>query len=286
MGRVKSRFLRAVIETVQQEASGTALGRLRAGLPPYLLHVLGRDVLGPLERDASIDVEAGIELLLAVDRVLCGGSGFVTSRASAALASRVLSSSPGLVVPGHTVATLQHLRAPFEQPFIDVELEFSLRSSPDGFVLEVHVPGRPQVARWLSSAGLGYARAAATFSGNGAARLRLYDELVGDVARVLGRHTATGVLSIPRYTAPAREDRTRLSRRRSSTTNLAAQVEEILNRVSPSSPPLPRAEAQKGAIPPRGRASPASATPPDSRSKSGVRPAVNVAAPRARKSAS
>lgn len=286
MGRVKSRFLRAVVETVQREASGTALNRLRAGLPAYLLRLLSRDVLGPLERDASVDVDAGIELLLAVDRVLCGGSGVVTSRATASLASRVLSSSPGLVVPGDTVATLQHLRAPFEQPFIDVSLDFSLRSSPDGFVLEVHVGGRPQAARWLCSAGLGYARAAATFSGNGAARMRLYDELAGDVARVMGRHTATGVYNIPRGTAPAQPDRTRPLRRRSSATNLAAQVDEILNRVSASSPPPSRAEPQKAAASPRPPASPGSAGLPESRPKSGVRPAVNVAAPRARKSAS
>jgi hypothetical protein len=287
MGRVKNRFLRAVVETVQQQTGGGALARLRGGLTPYLLRMLSREVLGPPERDATIDLEAGIELLLAIDRVLCGGSGVVTARATSALASRVLSQSSGLVVAGDAVATLQHLRAPFEQPFVDVDLRFHVRRLPDGFVLELHLAGRPQATRWLSSAGLGYAKAATTFSGSGSPRLRFDTELSGDLARVMGRHAPTSLISVPAAPQQAqRDERLRLSapRRRSSPTNAAAQVDEILNRVSAAlpSPPNPGvARVRSAAYTPPGEAEQARAQPP-----SGVRPAERGAlAPRSRKSA-
>lgn len=235
MGRVRSRFLRAVVETVHQETAGTALPRLREGLPAHLRMLLHRDVLGAPERDATVGLEPALDLLLSIDRVLCGGSGVVTTRIATALASRVLSQSAGLVVPGDAVATLSHLQAPFEQPFIDVPLHFATRRVHDGFVLELHVPNEPRAARWLGSAGLGYAKAATRFSGEGVARLRLYLEIVGDVARVLGRHTDSGVVSVTASTpAQAREERFRPVRRRSSPTNAAARVDQILSRATPS----------------------------------------------------
>src|SRR5687768_13921882 len=141
MGRVRSRFLRAVLESVQQETSGTAFTRLRTGLPPHLLRMLAREVLGTPARDATVDLDLAMELLLAVDRVLCGGSGVVMVRAMASLASRVLSQSSGLIVAGDTVRTLQHLRAPFEQPFIEPEVRFSARASLEGFLLELELEG-------------------------------------------------------------------------------------------------------------------------------------------------
>src|SRR5690606_32587712 len=205
MGRVRSRFLRAVVETVHQETAGTALPRLREGLPPPLRTLLHHEVLGSQDAEASVELDAGLDLLLAIDHVLCGGSGVVTTRIATTLASRVLSQSAGLVVPGDAVATLKHLRAPFEQPFIDMPLAFSVRRNHEGFMLELHAPNEARAARWLGSAGLGYAKAATRFSGDGVARLRLYLEIVGDVARVLGRHTDSGVVNVPGSGAPREE---------------------------------------------------------------------------------
>jgi hypothetical protein len=235
MGRVRSRFLRAVVETVHQETAGTAMARLREGLPSHLRQLLHNEVLATHERDASVELEPALDLLLSIDRVLCGGSGVVTTRVATALASRVLSQSAGLVVPGDAVATLSHLRAPFEQPFIDVPLHFAARRGQDGFVLTLHVPNELRAARWLGSAGLGYAKAATRFSGEGLARLRMYLEISGDVARVLGRHTDSGVVHVPSG-APAagREERPRPTRRRSIQTNAAARVDQILSRATPS----------------------------------------------------
>lgn len=226
--------MRAVVETVHHASAGAALPRLREGLPPHLLRVLHRDVLGTLERDATVELELALSLLLSIDTVLCGGSGLVTRRAAAALASRVLSQSEGLLVPGDAVATLQHLRAPFEQPFVDAPLSFQVRRSSDGFVLELSMPTELRAARWLGPAGLGYARAATRFSGEGAGGLRLHHEVRGDVARVLGRRADSGVVHVPaRALGPARDER-RPPRRRSSATNAAARVEAILGRAGAS----------------------------------------------------
>lgn len=288
---MKSRFVRAVIETVQQDTRGAALGRLRSGLPPHLLRLLSRDVLGPVDPAATLDLDLAIELLLATDGVLCGGSGVVTARATAALASRVLSLSTGLVVPGDTVRTLQHLSAPFEQPFVGVELRFSARRTAEGFVLELALPGRPRAARWLCSAGLGYARAAAEFSGNSSSRLRLGTELIGDVARVLGRQNenAAAPVLLPHAAVSGRDERLHPSgqRRRSSATNIAAQVDQILNRTAH---PMASARAREKQHPPSptkaGSFRVSEPAPPPPGAGSGVRPAQAAPAARTRKSAS
>lgn len=236
MGRVKCRFVRALVETVQQETGGTAFSRLRSGLSPYLLRVLSREILGSPERDATLDLDAGMEVLLAVDRVLCGGSGVVMARASAALASRVLCQSTGLVVAGDTVATLQHLRAPFEHPFIDVEVRYSARRSAVGFVLELELVGHPRAVNWLCASGLGYARAAAKFSGQGSGPLLRFDtQQQGDQARIFARNTDTGPIALPLSRGGSlgpSERPHQPPRRRSSPTNAAARVDEILGRTA------------------------------------------------------
>lgn len=287
MGRVKSRFVRALVESVQQETGGTGLARLRSGLPPYLLRVLSRDVLGLPDRNGSLDVDAGIELLLAIDRVLCGGSGVVMARATAALASRVLSQSDGLVVPGDTVATLQHLRAPFEHPFSDVEVRYSARRNSEGFVFELELLGHPRAAHWLMAAGLGYARAAAKFSGQSSAPMLRFDtSIIGDQARIIARRAESGTLNVGRELQSSREDRSRVpQRRRSSPTNAAARVDQILGRGS--APGIPARSADSEPQLAKTRPEPDEASAEISGTASGTRPqARSTPPPNARKNVS
>lgn len=249
MGRIKSRFVRALIECIQQETSGKALARLRSELPPHLLRLLSREVLGGLAPDATLDLDAGIELLLVTDRLLAGGSGMLTSRANAALASRVLSQSSGLVVPGDTFVTLQHLRAPFEQPFVDVALRFLVRRASDGFALELQLPGNPRAAQWLGGAGTGYIMAAARFSGDNFSALRLETELAYDITRVVARRGALQTVPVPPPVEAPASPRQPSGVRRRPPTNASERVQEILNRATSASgarrgpaapPPLPR----------------------------------------------
>ena len=273
MGRIRSRFLRAVVETVHQETAGTALPRLREGLQPHLRGLLQREVLGTIERDATVELVPALDLLLAIDRVLCGGSGVTTTRVASALASRVLSQSAGLVVPGDAVATLSHLRAPFEQPFVETAIDFQARRSADGFVLELSMGTELRAARWLAAAGLGYAKAAARFSGESATRLRLFSEVTGDVARVLGRQMDSGVVNVrSSLPAPPTRERQPAPRRRPTPTNAAARVDQILSRATPShGTPAPEHE-------PRGVARASSRPPPGPLAKSQPAESLSIAA--------
>src|SRR5688572_2747611 len=143
MGRLKSRFVRALVETLQQETAGTALPRLRHGLPPHWLRVLSREVFASTDQDATLDLDTGIDLLLAIERLLSAGTGKVMIAAAASLASRVLYGSPGLVVPGDTLRTLRHLRAPFEQPFLGADVRFAVAGNELLYSLELALAGLP-----------------------------------------------------------------------------------------------------------------------------------------------
>lgn len=279
MGRLESRFVRALVETLQQETSGSALTRLRHGLPPHWLRVLSRDVFGRVEQDAALDLETGIDLLLAIERVLSGGSGKLMVRAAAALASRILYRSPALVVPGDFVRTLQHLRGAFEHPFLDADVRFSVYGSALGFVLETELRGVPSAARCLGWIGLGYAESAASFSGHDPAQFRFEAQTSGELARVSGRRTNTGLIELPRVSASAAASppgRSGPARRRTPPTNAAARVDQILSRapasrdLGSSAPSSPRSPAP---------ASPESAPP----ARSGTRPAVQSVLPLPRK---
>jgi hypothetical protein len=278
MGRIESRFARAVLELAQHETSGEALERLRHGLPPRWRRILSQDVCGTLARDATLDLDSGIELLTCIERVLSGGSGVLTSNVLESLASRVLSRSPGLIVPGDMLGTLQHLRAPFEQPFIDAEIRFGARRAVAGFLLEVELIGRPSAAAWLGWAGLGYARAAARFSGANLSEFRFDCRLAGSVARVMGSRTATGMMRLPGEATlsplPEVRPRTLPPRRRSSPTNAAARVEEILRHAPSQAASRPSAEFEVPHLA-SSTSQPQSEAP--RRLESGLRPAIRAA---------
>ena len=276
MGRLESRFVRALVETLQQETSGSALTRLRHGLPPHWLRVLSRDVFGRVEQDAALDLQTGIDLLLAIERVLSGGSGKLMVRAAAALASRILYGSPVLVVPGDFVRTLQHLRGAFEHPFLDADVRFSVHGSALGFVLEAELRGVPGAARWLAWIGLGYAESAASFSGHDPAQFRFEAQTSADLVRVTGRRTNTGLIELPRATAsvpPAAPGRAAPVRRRTPPTNAAARVDQILSRAAAS-------RELAGSAPPSPAPANAESAPP---ARSGTRPAAQSVLPLPRK---
>lgn len=284
MGRIKSRFLRALIESAEPELGGGALTRLQHGLPPHWLRVLSRDIFALVASDATLDLDSGIELLLAIERVLSGGSGAVMVRASGALAARVLARSPGLVVPGDLVRTLQHLRAPFEQPFVDAELGFSVQATGFGFVFEMELPGHPSAARWLGWAGLGYAQAAASFSGHHTSQFRFETKLAADLARITGRRSHTGLVDLraSRPPAAASDAQGRIVRRRTPPTNAAARVDQILGRAPGGS--FRGALDSEAPSAPRAAESRPSQPPAHSGSGSGTRPAVRETSRPARKS--
>lgn len=296
MGRLKSRFVRALVETLQQETTGTALPRLRHGLPPHWLRVLSREVFASTDPDATLELDTGIDLLLAMERLLSAGTGKVMIAAASSIAARVLYGSPGLMVPGDTLRTLRHLRAPFEQPFVGADLRFAVDGSEPLFTLQIALGGLPSGARWLAWTGLGYVQAATSFSGHDPAHYRFEPQLSGELVRITARRIHTGLVELPPSSAARPAPRSMPVRRRTPPTNAAARVEQILSRTQsarsserPSQPTAratrpPQAAPKASSAPPR---DPAAAAPPAAAgpAQSGTRPALGSALQQARKSA-
>jgi hypothetical protein len=233
---VRSRFVRVLVEAIQLQSGGLALGRLKQQLPTRLMRLLSRAVLSARQHDETIELGLAVDLLLAVDQALCGGSGQVLTRAAAALSSRVLANGPELVMPGETLRTLKCLRAPFEQPFVNARVEFEVERTPGGFVFSVALPGYPQALPLLRPFALGYAQSAVTFSGDHPRVLGLSAEIDAESVRVVGR-ISTSHPTLTRSSVPAGKPRPRASGR--SRPSLAARVDQILqgqtaNRQSPS----------------------------------------------------
>jgi hypothetical protein len=301
MGRLKSRFVRALVEMLQQGTSGTALPRLRHGLPPHWLRVLSREVFASTDPDATLDLDTGIDLLLAMERLLSAGTGKVMIAAASSLASRVLYGSPGLVVPGDSLRTLRHLRAPFEQPFQGTELHFTVQGSEPAFALELALDGLPTAARWLAWAGLGYVQAASSFSGHDPAHFRFEPQLSGELVRISARRIHTGLVGLPSSSALSSSSSVRPApaRRRTPPTNAAARVEQILSRAQSARTAENAAELTAGSTfpvsaarkasssPPSNAAAPGSSSPAqsDSPAHSGTRPALGSTLQLPRKSA-
>ncbi|MET0409760.1 MAG: hypothetical protein ABW217_00625 [Polyangiaceae bacterium] len=217
------------MESVQLQSGGQALSRLKQQLPTRLLRVLQRSVLSARGHDETIELSLALELLLAVDQALCGGSGQVLRRAATALSSRILAHGRELVSPGETVRTLKCLRAPFEQPFVNVTLEFDVQRTPVGFMLSVSLPGYAQASPVLGAFALGYAQSAVTFSGDHERVFGLSAESFGERALIVGR-ISTSNPSLTKVGA-ADNDRTSLRARppTRSRPSLAAVVEQILS---------------------------------------------------------
>ena len=75
MGCIRSRFLRAVVETVHQETAGTALPRLREGLQPHLRGLLQREVLGAPDAAAAARAEQVDQAVAVVEDLVGLGGG-------------------------------------------------------------------------------------------------------------------------------------------------------------------------------------------------------------------
>jgi hypothetical protein len=231
---LRSRFVRVIIESIQLQTGGQALSRLKQQLPSRLMRLMARSVLSARDQGETIELSLAIELLLAVDQALCGGSGQMLRRAGAALSSKILANGRELVAAGETVRTLKCLRAPFEQPFVNVTLDFDVQRTPGGFTLSVRLPGFPQAVPLLGALALGYAQSAVTFSGDHERSFGLSSEAHGERALIIGRISSSNP-SLGRVGAAENERPGPRSRTPSrSRPSLAAVVDQILNGQTPT----------------------------------------------------
>ena len=233
--RLRSRFIRVVLESFQRYTGGNALPRLRARLPERLQNVLASRVLKARESTETVSLSDGAELLLSMDEI-CGDSrGELMQRAAEDLGRRILLESSALA-HSELADTVARLRAPLEHPFVQVPVLFQLEPSRTGFHLTVGVEGYPRAARVLEAFAIGYIRAAAPFFGHRVRdALEISSSVVTDRAFIEARYeTRRSTLSQhPEPIVRPHIDRRALKRRPSSVQkSLVAEVERILNRAS------------------------------------------------------
>ncbi len=272
--RLRTWFLRDVLEVVEREHIGETRTRLRERLPQRLAEHVNADRLRSAAPTDTISLDDGEELLLAVDVALGNGSGRVLEDAALHLATRMLSQGGGVVVIGDLVATMRRMRAPLERPFVDVELVFDLSGTDTGFSLTLGIPGRPRSARMLRHIGVGTIRAAHRFSRETAeGEFKLYAEVSGDRANISARYRQPVSQPGARLEAPAPSRRP--SRRIKSVTQprLADEVERILAHGQSTPQDAPR--RRPSTIPPPRTSLVAEISPPSmppEHSVSGVHP--------------
>ncbi len=278
--RLRTWFLRDVVDVIERAYAGGANARLHERLPERLAVHLDADQLHKAAPTDTLSLDEGEELLLAIDRVLGDGSGRVLEDASLALATRTLSQGGGVVITGDLLGTMQRMRAPLERPFVDVELVFELTGTDTGFSLLLSIPGRPRSARMLRYFGVGAVRAAHRFSRETSdADFKLDAEVTGDRAHISARYrqpvSAPGARLAP---TPSRRPSQKL--RAVTQPTLADEVERILGQTAPPTGHRDGSRRRPSTIPPPRTSLVAEVSPPSvppAHSPSGVRARSEIA---------
>lgn len=250
---LRSRFARALIESLHASSGGMVLEQLRMKLPQRLRDILAGDVLAARDFNQTMRLDEAESLLFAIDSTLGDGSGRLLEDAATAFASRLVTEIRRRY-PGADVKTLvAHLRAPLEHPFEGVTPRFDLMDTDTGFSLTVGVNGRPTTTRLLRHLATGYVRAAATRAG--LPSVRIFGETVGNDRAVLSVHTRQSAELAP----PPRSSRQSSPWRVAPGGTLSSEVERILG----SAPTVPSFRSPAVRIPrPNGDAYSSSEHPP------------------------
>jgi hypothetical protein len=273
--RLRTWFLRDVVDAIEREHTGGVQDRLKARLPERLAEHLDSGRLRDAAPTDTISLDDGEELLLAVDSALGNGSGRVLEEAALGLATRVLSQGGGVAVIGDLLGTMRRMRAPLERPFVDVDLVFELTETDTGFSLTLGIAGRPRSARMLRHLGVGTIRAAHRFSREtDDGDFKLYAEVSADRANISARYRQP--VSQPGTHEEAPTPSRRPSRKARSVTQprLADEVERILGHGASAPPPADEVRRRPSTMPPPRTSLVADVSPPSVppvHSPSGVR---------------
>jgi hypothetical protein len=180
--RLRSWFLRNLLEAAERELGTAALASLPSKVPARLRPHLSLDRLRSAVAVDGIPLDEGEEVLLALDQALGDGTGRMLERLSREMHARQLLQAKGTVRLGDLSGTVARLRGPLEHAFVDVEVLFELSRTELGFTLTVGVPGRPRATRALSHLAQGAIHAAERFAREGRETTRLYAEAFADRA--------------------------------------------------------------------------------------------------------
>jgi hypothetical protein len=228
--RLRSWFLRNLLEAAERELGSSALAGLGARAPARVRPHLSLDRLRTTAALDAIPLDEGEDALLALDQGLGDGTGHVLERLAREMFARQLVQATAAVRVGDLYGTVARLRGPLEHPFLDVELVFELERSDSGFVLVVGVPGRPRATRLLRHVAVGAVLAAERFARESQAEpLRIHGETFADRARIDARFRRTSDAPPPFEASPT-------SARRSSGASRVGQSlsEEVARILDPS----------------------------------------------------
>jgi hypothetical protein len=179
--RLRSWFLRGVLEALERQYGGTALALVTEKVPRRLLPHASLDRLKSSAALDTILLDDGEELLLCIDSVVGDGSGRVLEAVGHELASRALHQG-GVARLGDLHGTVARLQAFLDHPFVDTPTLFELKRTDLGFALTVGVVGRPRATRILRHLAVGAVQAAERAARETGTALKLASELLADRA--------------------------------------------------------------------------------------------------------
>lgn len=182
--RLRSWFLRGVLEALERQYGSTALALLSEKVPRRLLPHASLDRLRASAALDTILLDDGEELLLFIDTLLGDGGGRVLEGIGQELAARALHQG-GVAKFGDLHGTVARLQAFLDHPFVDTPTLFELKRTDLGFALTVGVMGRPRATRVLRHLAVGAVTAAERTAREGGGGLKLSSDLLADRATLL-----------------------------------------------------------------------------------------------------
>jgi hypothetical protein len=273
VARLRSWFLRNLLEAADRELGSSALAGLAARAPARVRPHLSLDRLRTTAALDAIPLDEGEDALLALDQNLGDGTGRLLERLAREMFARQLVQAAAAVRVGDLYGTVARLRGPLEHPFVDVELAFELERSESGFTLFVGVPGRPRATRLLRHVAIGAILAAERFAREAQAEpLRIHGEAFADRARIEAHFRRTSEAPPP-FEAPT-------SVRRSGGVSRAGQpsLSDEVSRILDPSLLLGRSRPERQApAPKRISSSEIEAVKPPAQSDAALGPAAPVA---------
>jgi hypothetical protein len=246
-GKLKSWFLRNVLESVEREFGAGSVGVVAKRVPPRLRAHLSLDRLRSSAPLDTMPLDEAEEVLLAIEGALGDGSGRVLEKVSEDLISKSLVQGGGAVRVGDLAGTLARLRGNLEHPFEDVRITFDLGRTDEGLLLSLGVAGQPRATKVLRHLAMGAIRAAERFARESVGdSLKITGELFADRARIVAQFRRAGE-PVTNDAPPPATRRLSTSLRPVTATSLSAEVDRILNpsleqaerRRSNSTPPPP-----------------------------------------------
>jgi hypothetical protein len=189
--RLRSWFLRGVLEALERQYGATALALLTDKVPRRLLPHASLDRLRASAALDTILLDDGEELLLFIDSLLGDGNGRVLEAIGLELAARALGQG-GVAKFGDLQGTVARLQAFLDHPFVDTPTLFELKRTDLGFSLTVGVLGRPRATRVLGHLAVGAVTAAERSAREGAG-MKLTSNVLADRATLLVHYQRTGV---------------------------------------------------------------------------------------------